>query len=147
MDEKLHIVGMFTLELKRPDGSVSVLQKQNMIVNGGFDLIADALSKSTGRPGILSYLGIGTGTTAVAAEQTSLTAELLRKTVTYTHDTNTKVFVISATFNEGEGTGTITEAGLFNAVSSGTMFNRVVFTATPKGANDIISVKFTFNMS
>lgn len=45
-----------------------------------------------------------------------------------------------ATFAAGTGTGALTEAGIFNASSAGTMLNRVVFATVNKGASDTLIV-------
>ncbi len=41
----------------------------------------------------------------------------------------------------------ITEAGVFNAASAGSMFDRVVFPVVNKGADDSLTAVFTFTMS
>jgi hypothetical protein len=41
----------------------------------------------------------------------------------------------------------LTEAGVFNAASGGTMFDRVVFPVVNKGADDSLTAVFTFTMS
>ena len=45
-----------------------------------------------------------------------------------------------ATFGAGVATGTLTEAGIFNAASSGTMFSRTVFAAINKTASDSVTI-------
>ena len=74
--------------------------------------------------------------TAAAAANTALVTELARKAATFSHTAGTKVFQFEATFNAGEATGAITEAGVFNAASAGTMLDRVVFAVINKGADD-----------
>ncbi|WP_051258860.1 hypothetical protein [Chitinibacter tainanensis] len=113
----------------------------------GFDLIADALGKASGRPSVLSHIAVGTGTTAVAANQTALVTELVRVAATYAHTAGTKVFTITASLPAGTGTGAITEAGVFNASSAGIMLDRVTFPVVNKGADDTLDVTFTFTMS
>jgi len=57
------------------------------------------------------------------------------------------VFTFTASFLAGDATGAITEAGVFNASSSGTMFDRVVFPVVNKGSDDSLTAVFTFTMS
>lgn len=142
---KLH--GALTLILDKADGTKEITQKDNIIVNAGFDLICDALGKSASRPAVVSHIAVGTGTTAAAATQTTLVTELTRVAATYAHTAGTKVFTMTATFAAGTGTGAITEAGVFNASSAGTMLDRVVFPVVNKGADDTLTAVFTFTLS
>jgi hypothetical protein len=59
--------------------------------------------------------------------------------------TNTIAYVSS--FEAGDATGAVTEAGIFNASSSGTMLCRVVFSAINKAADDTMSVTWTITLS
>ena len=95
----------------------------------------------------MSHIGVGTGTTASATGNTALVTEIARKAATFSHTTGTKTFQFEATFNAGEATGAITEAGVFNASTSGTLFDRVVFAVINKGADDTLTQRFTFTMS
>ena len=45
------------------------------------------------------------------------------------------------------GTGAITEAGIFNASSSGTMLCRTVFSVVNKGASDSMTITWTVTVS
>jgi hypothetical protein len=45
-----------------------------------------------------------------------------------------------ATFSAGTGTGAITEAGIFNASSAGTLLCRTVFSVINKGALDTLVI-------
>lgn len=145
--DAVKLKGSLVAVLKKADGSVEVRRKDNMILNGGFDFIADAIGKSASRPNVMSHIAIGTGTTAAAASQTALVTESTRKAATYQHSTGTKVFEISAEFQPGEGTGAITEAGVCNAASGGTFLDRVTFAVINKGADDGLTIKFQFTLS
>lgn len=146
MVEGLQIHGAITAQLFKPDGSVVTVQKNNMIVNVGFDFIANAIGAISARPNVMRYIMVGTGTTAVSATQSQLTTQLAYKEATFSHLTSTKVFTFTTTFNPGEATGAITEAGVFNG-NGGTMFDRVTFSVINKGAEDTLKVTFTFTMS
>ena len=52
-----------------------------------------------------------------------------------------------ASFGAGTGTGAITEAGLLNASSSGTLLCRTVFSVINKGANDTLGITWTVTIS
>ena len=139
--------GRMEARLIKPDGTVIVRAKDNLIVDVGFSFIAQSIGLGSGRPNVMSYIAVGTGTTAAATGNTALVTEVLRKAATFSHTTGTKVFQFEATFNAGEATGAITEAGVLNAATAGTMLDRVVFAVINKGADDTLTQRFTFTMS
>ncbi len=147
IDESMQLHGAMTLILRRASGEVETVHKDNIIVNVGFDFIADAIGKSASRPGVMGYIALGTGTTAAAATQAALVTELDRNAASYAHTAGTRTFTFTADFPAGDATGAITEAGVFNAASAGLMFDRVVFPVVNKGADDSLSSVFTFTMS
>lgn len=147
IDETMQLQGAMTLIVRRASGDIETVHKDNIIVNVGFDFIADAIGKSASRPSVMGFIALGTGTTAAAASQSALVSELDRNAATYAHTTGTKAFSFTADFPAGDGTGAITEAGVFNAVSGGIMLDRVVFPVVNKGADDSLTAVFTFTMS
>ncbi|MEY4371423.1 MAG: hypothetical protein RL219_192 [Actinomycetota bacterium] len=100
------------------------------VVNGGRAIITNRIIGSGTEP---KYIGIGTGTTAVALTDTVLGGEVesratgtsSRTTTTSTNDTYQVVGTITAT-----GSRTIGEVGLFDASSSGNLFVRGVLAST-----------------
>lgn len=147
IQEAMKLHGAVTLMLQKPDGEVQTIHKDNIIVNVGFDFIADAIGKATSRPGVMGFIAVGTGTTAAAASQSALVTELKRNAATYAHTVGTKTFTFTAQYPAGDATGAITEAGVFNAASAGIMLDRVVFPVVNKGADDSLTAVFTFTMS
>ena len=137
MTDKLKLKGTARTIIERADGTKEVFEQHNMIMNAGFDLLISALINSSNRPDPLGYVAIGTGTTATAATQTALVNESYRKAGTWSWNSGEKKFTITAEWNTGEVLGTITEGAVFNAASSGTMFDRIVFSTPFIGANDI----------
>ena len=147
IDESMQLHGAMTLIILRANGDTETIHKDNLIVNVGFDFIADAIGKSASRPSVMGYIALGTGTTAAAATQSALVTEIDRNAATYAHTAGTKTFTFTADFLAGDATGAITEAGVFNAASDGIMFDRVVFPVVNKGADDSLTAVFTFTMS
>lgn len=147
IDETMQLQGAMTLIVRRASGDIETVHKDNIIVNVGFDFIADAIGKSASRPSVMGFIALGTGTTAAAASQSALVSELDRNAATYAHTTGTKAFSFTADFPAGDGTGAITEAGVFNAASGGIMLDRVVFPVVNKGVDDSLTAVFTFTMS
>lgn len=147
MQDSLKLKGSLTATIQHADGSVEVRRKDNIILNVGFDFIADAIGKASSRPNVMGYTAVGTGTTATADTQTALTNELARKSATYAHSAGTKVFTLATTFNAGEATGAITEAGICNASSGGTFLDRVTFAVINKASDDVLTTNFQFTLS
>jgi hypothetical protein len=135
--------------LFRKDGIIEVRHKENGISDAGFDFISHAIGNraAAGATAAMSHIAVGTGATAFAAAQTTLVTELNRQAATFAHTIGTKVFSFSASYAAGTATGAITEAGVFNAASAGTMLDRVTFAVINKGSDDSLTQTFTFTMS
>ena len=57
------------------------------------------------------------------------------------------VNIYTSSFEGGDATGAVTEAGIFNAATSGTMLCRTTFDVINKGASDTMSVTWTITVS
>lgn len=145
--ENIQAHGAFVGILRHKDGRVETIRKDNMILNGGIDFLCDAVGKASGRPGVMNYIAVGTGTTQAEASQTALVTESMRKTATYSHTPGTTKMTFSATFDAGEATGALTEAGICNANSGGTFLDRVVFAVLNKGADDVFTANFEITLT
>ena len=94
----------------------------------------------------MSHMGIGSGSTAAAASDTALGNQLARTGLTSTTVSGADVVYVD-TFPAGTGTGAVTEAGIFNASSGGTMLCRTVFDVVNKGASDAMTITWTVTVS
>lgn len=146
-NDKLKMHGAMTLVLQKPNGEVEVTHKDNIIVNVGFDFIADAIGNAAARPAAMGWIALGSGTTAPDAAQIALVTEVSRAAAAYAHVAGTKVFKFSVTFGAGVATAALTEAAVFNDVAGGIMFDRVNFPVVNKGVDDVLEVIFTFSMT
>jgi hypothetical protein len=117
----------------------------NVVVTVGKNFLAAWLVASSQALPFMNYVAIGTGTTGAVAGDTALQTEIARKSGGLSSSTN--VWQNSAPFNAGEGTGAITEAGLFSASSGGTMLARQTFGAVNKGAGDVLLVTWQITFS
>lgn len=142
---KMH--GAMTMTLRREDGSVEVLRKDNIIVSAGFDFIANVIGKAGSQPAAMGWIAVGTGAATPAAGDTALQTELVRQAATFSHTAGQQTFTFTTSFAAGVATGAITEAGVLNAASGGTLFDHVSFPVVNKGANDTLQCTFTFTMS
>lgn len=117
----------------------------NLVVTAGLNHIADQLSSTPGGAA-MSHMAVGTGTDAAAAGDTTLGTELDRNALTSRTDSGAVVTYVG-TWGAGDGTGAITEAGIFNAASSGTMLARAVFDVINKGAADSLVITWTLTVA
>lgn len=116
----------------------------NLVVTTGKNFVASRIKDATTTA--MTHMAIGTGSVAAAAGDTALGSEAARNTLTSTTVTNNVVTYV-ATFGAGSGTGAITEAGLFNAASAGTMFCRTTFAVVNKGASDSMTITWSVTVS
>ncbi len=149
MKEDIKARGQLTVSIKGPDGKIKHrVTHKNLVVTTGRNHIADQLS--TLAEASMSHMAIGTGTTAQILADTSLQSELSRKAL-LTKDQGTGLdahqVVYVTEWPAGEGTGAITEAGIFNAAAAGTMLCRTVFPVKNKGASDTLSLTWTISIS
>lgn len=151
LNEGVKLKATWDLQLFDENGILKQREvKENLIVNDGYDLILDSLLKEVSRPATANYIAIGTNNTAAAATQTALLAEVGTRVIgTYSHTAGTKVATLSGTFpaNNPSTAQAITEAGLFNAPTDGTMFNRVVFSVINKEPADTLTITVTLTLT
>lgn len=121
-----------------------VQEIDNLVVTSGKEYVASRMKDATATA--MSHMAVGTGSTAAAASDTALGSELDRNALTSTTVTNNEVAYV-CTYAAGDATGAITEAGLFNASSSGTMLCRTVFSVVNKGASDAMTITWTVTVS
>lgn len=137
--------GKLNVVLKDSDGNIKQsFEVPNLVVNTGLAFIASRMKDTTDTA--MSHMAIGTGTSSAAAGNTALGTEAARVTLTSTTVTSNATAYV-ASFGAGTGTGAITEAGIFNASSSGTMLCRTVFDVVNKGANDTLQITWTITLS
>ena len=120
-----------------------VQEVPNLVVTAGKNYVADRIKNNST---VMSHMAIGTGTAAAAAGNTALGSESARTSLTSSTVTDNEIVYVD-TFVAGTGTGAITEAGIFNASSGGTMLCRTVFSVVNKGASDAMTITWTVTVS
>lgn len=135
------------------------LHFSNLVVNTAFPEVAGLINGATA-PASFEFIGIGTGTTAAAATDTALETEInndgnstfsnrggagtaTRTTTTVTNDTAQVV----KTFTIGAFTPAVTESGLLNSNTAGTLFARQVFSAVNLTNGDNLQVTWQIAVS
>lgn len=146
-NETVKATGQLQIVVTSADGAVKHEQTvKNLVVTTGLSFIASRMKDATAT--VMSHMAIGTGTTAPAAGNTTLGTEVGRVALASTTVTNNQV-VYTATFPPGTPAtlSAITEAGIFDANSAGTMLCRTVFAAVNKDAPDTLSITWTVTIS
>jgi len=148
LQDHLKITGAVSIKLFDANGGVKDERKiQNLVVTAGKTFIAASMLKTTvNTPIAMTDMAVGAGTTAAAAGDTALVSELGRVTLA-SSSSAANVVTYTATFPAGTGTGAVTEAGVLNASSGGTLLCRTVFSVVNKGASDAMSITWTITVS
>lgn len=119
---------------------------RNLVTTAGKALVAGRINGS-GSPAAATYIAVGTGTTAAAAGDTALQTETSTSglgraagtvslvTTTTTNDTAQITYTFTVT-----GTVAVTESGVLNAASTGTLLCRQVFSAINVASGDSLAI-------
>lgn len=141
MKDDVFASGNLTLTLiDSVTGTVKDSRKvKNLVVNIGKEHIASRLIGSTT---LMDHMAVGSGTVAPLPTDTTLGTELGRVTFSSAPTQTAQMLTFLASFPAGVGTGAVTEAGIFNAASAGTMLSRTTFLAFNKTATDILNIEW-----
>ena len=144
-NENIKATGRLDIVVLGPDGVVKEsVQVDNLVVTTGLEYIASRMKDATAS--VMSHMAVGSGSTAAVAGNTGLGTELGRVSLTSTTVTGSQV-QYQATFGPGTGTGAVSEAGLFNAASNGTMLCRTIFSVVNKDAGDTLAITWTVTLA
>jgi hypothetical protein len=144
IQETIKAKGELNIKLFGPDGKLKDEQNVlNLVVTTGKTFIA---ARMVGTPTAMSHMAIGSGTTDPAVGDTALQTELGRVSLTSSASSGAVVTYV-ASFGAGTGTGAVTEAGILNASSGGTLLCRTEFSVVNKGADDSMSITWTITVS
>lgn len=147
--DQIRITGELKIEVYNVDGSLADERRvRNLVTAVGKSVIAARLGSATPAFNIMSYMGVGASSTAAASGDTALGAEIAgsRTALTSTTVSGNQVQYI-CTFPAGVGTGSITEAGLFDAANTGNMLAHAVFNAVVKGSTQPMTVTWTVTLN
>ena len=131
---------------------VEKLVISNLVVSAGKAGVASRIN-GAGSESAFTYIAIGTGTNAASAGDTALQTEITtgggaraaatctRVTTDTTNDTAklSKTFTFTSSF-------AVTESGVFNASSGGTLLARQVFSAINVESGDSITIEWEFDV-
>ena len=133
--DNLALTGALTIAINN-----EVVQKtKNLVVTSGKEWVAKRMA---GQDSNMTHMAIGTGTTVAAPAQTALVTELERNAMTVSGGTvSTNTIEYAATYAAGDGTGAITEAGIFDTV--GSKVDDIAVSAGGTGYTSAPTVTFT----
>jgi len=145
LQDNMKASGRLAIVVKDAEGNVKDTREvDNLVVTAGLDFIASRMGGTT--DGVMSHMAIGTGTTAAAAGNTDVET-IAGSRVALTSATvtdNTIVYV--GDFTVASNTA-VTEAGVFNASTAGTMLCRTVFSAVNLTSADSLTITWTVTIS
>jgi hypothetical protein len=145
MNEMVKATGRLTIEIFSSSGLLKEkVNVPNLVVTTGRNYIASRMTGTT--PAAMSHMAVGTGTTEPVIANTTLETELTRVALD-SQTINANVITYIATFGAGVATGALTEAGIFNASTSGTMLCRTTFGVVTKAVDDIMVITWNVTVS
>jgi hypothetical protein len=141
VQEQAGVTGFVVLVLRGPDGKVKEVRQSNTVTTSGKNGIADQIlaAPSLGKP---THMAVGTGSPAANA----LGVELDRNALT-SKNRSTNVVTMVGDWAAGDGTGALTEAGIFDAGAAGNMWCSTSFAVVNKLAADTLSITWTLTIN
>lgn len=144
IEETVKATGQLDIVLRGPDGEIKqTMNVPNLVVTVGKNVIASRLTGVA--TAVMSHMSVGTTSTAAAAANTTLGAEVAGSRVTLATAGGVAVnneVTYTATFGAGVGTGALVEAGIFNASTAGSMLCRTTFPVVNKDAADSLTISW-----
>jgi hypothetical protein len=136
LKDNVHIV------LRGSDGKVKHESTHNTVTTAGKAGVADQILASPTLPKV-GWMAIGTGSPAA----TLLGTELDRNALT-TKTRSGAIITMVGDWAAGDGTGTLTEAGIFDVVTANTvnMWASASFGAIVKAAGDTLQITWTLTV-
>ena len=149
----IRLRGSLRLALRDPDGAI--VQERiinNLVVTQGRSWVLGQLESVNIQTGqTISYLGIGTSTTAPTTADVLLGSEVTRVAIgtwiTSTLTANPPSWQAQASFATNQGNTTIGECGLFNTATANTatMLGHATFTSFLKTTSNTLTISYTIS--
>lgn len=144
--DTLRLRGDVAIVLKDKNGAVKdSRQITNLLVDEGLEYVCASMAGT--EAGQMTHMAVGSDATAPVGSNTGLGAILgVREALDSTTALNNTITYVSS-FEPGEGTGAIVEAGIFDAVTDGIMLCRTTFAVINKGADDTMAITWTITLT
>lgn len=151
MEELIKITGQVRVQLFSENGKLKQEHTDhNLIVTVGKTYLMSWLAAASQAGKFMSYVALGSSAAAPVLGNTTLGSEITgsgNSRVVGILTSGAQSWTNTAAFIPGNCTGTINEAGLFSASSSGTMFARQTFSTYTKGSGDTLVIIWTIALS
>ena len=145
LQENMQVKGELSIVVRDALGNIKqTLHVPNLVVTNGKNYIASRMVGVAST--VMSHMAIGTGTATPVVGDSILGTEAGRVSMSSFTATANAV-TATATFPAGTGTGAITEAGIFNASTSGTLLCRTTFPVVNKASGDSIAITWVITVS
>lgn len=143
IEEQLKMKGHLQIHLNNE----LVRDVPNLVVTAGKGFVAARMIGTSA--GVMTHMEVGTGTTDPVVGNTTLESVVSSSRTAFTSSSSVSGAVVTyvCAFAAGTGTGALTEAGIFNASSGGTMLCRTEFAVVNKGAADTMTITWTVTVS
>jgi len=145
MQSGVKATGSLKITVTNKEGKVVEEREiDNLVVTTGKNYIASRMVGTSST--VMSHMALGTDNTSPAAGDAALSGEVGRVALSaFTASTN--IVTAAATFPAGTATGSLTEAGILNASSSGDLLCRTTFSVVNKAAGDSVAITWTITVS
>ena len=148
IQDGVRVKGAFRLRIVNPDGTFAGDSgwNENLVTDLGFNkYLVSALGSIAGSL-FISHIGLGTGS-APGAAATSLDGEVgTRQAVTVATSATSKTLRCTATFAAGWHSSGVAHAisniGLFNSVSAGTLFAGTTYASSSCASNQAVNTTY-----
>lgn len=154
MNEVFKIKGLVTVSIKRANGTVELICRDNpnLLTTAGKDWIHGQIY-SSGTTDEAKYIALSSNTGGSSAAHTSVAGEIVdanglaRAAGTVTHTPGTSITTISKTFT-ASGTYTAVQlCGLLTATSVGTLVHENTFTPVNLESADQLTISWTITLA
>jgi len=142
--DNLRLKGVVEISVIKNGRVINYEKKDNLIVSVGKDRVEELIGGTS--TSYFNYIAIGTGTTSPSDSDTSLVNEVKRAQATVTHGASGEVFEKTFDFDSAESYN-ITELGIFDQASGGTMLDRITFSAKAVDVDTSLLVRVTISVS
>lgn len=148
MDFQDQIRATGSLTIIKTDINGNITDKRyipNLVVTVGKEFIVSRMIGTSAA--VMSHMGVGTGVTSPLISNTAVESPLGARVAlsSTTQSSNTVTYV--AAYGAGVSTGALTEAGIFNAVTAGSMLCRTIFPVVNKAIGDSIAITWVVTIS
>lgn len=150
INDGLKVTGDVEIVLKDNNGyTVDTRSIKNLVVDSGLGYIGSRMLDNT--TSVMSFMGLGGNSTTATADDTDLGTPIGDReqiaSAVYSFTQNQAKVTYTAVFGAGEATGNLSEAGIFNSSTGGTMLCRTTFDTLTKPSASELTMTWVISLS